>query len=196
MSLIRLKFLAVHYSRLVSVHTPVQVCFGVGVSGSIFCIIRSTPLFGASRSGGVRIFAGQGREQYVLEGIIIALFTLGAAVSLVLMNVVTKIRYSVIRHVGVLMFLSLFVVFSLQIWNAYTDKTRWYRFHETLPADLWTYLSATVKKNSGLLKRALRLSEFYLYEYKDLEGFQKKAKVLVYDYLLRTAAHYFQGKPK
>lgn len=28
-----------------------QICFGVGVSGSIFCIIRSAPPFGMTRNG-------------------------------------------------------------------------------------------------------------------------------------------------
>lgn len=53
-----------------------QVCYGVGVSGVIFCIIRSIPIIGYNaRTGTPRIFAERGREQFMLEGIIIAAST-------------------------------------------------------------------------------------------------------------------------
>ena len=153
---------------------------------------RSTPLYGSSRNG-LRLFSGQNRDQYVLEGIIIALFTIGAAMSLVLMNYTTKIKYSILRHIGVLFCLSLFLVLSLQLWNAYVDKTRWYSLKETIPEQIWSWLSSSVKKNSSLPKRLLRISEFWLFEYKDWEGFLKKIKVLVIDYISRTYFGYSQS---
>ncbi|RYG63970.1 hypothetical protein EON64_14900, partial [archaeon] len=55
---------------------PSQVCFAVGVSGSISCVIRGAPLFGFSRQGVVSVFAAQGREQFYLEGIAVAALTL------------------------------------------------------------------------------------------------------------------------
>lgn len=60
-----------------------QICFGVGVSGSIFCVIRSAPLYGYGREGPV-IFADEGREQFLIEGIIISALTVRASLNLLL----------------------------------------------------------------------------------------------------------------
>eukprot|EP01041_Mallomonas_annulata_P004551 gene4551-9030_t len=162
-----------------------MVCFGVGVSGSIYCIIRSTPLFGAGREG-VTIFSGQNRDQYVIEGIILALFSISAAMSLVAMHYMTKIPFALLRHIGVIFCMSVFTVMLLQIWLAYTDKTRWYSLKDTLPPQLWTWISSSVKKSTSLPKRLFRLSEYWLFEAKDWDALWKKMKVLVVDYINRT----------
>jgi hypothetical protein len=47
-------------------------------------------------------------------------------------------------------------------------------------------LTSSVKKSSGLFKRLLRISEIWIYDYKDFQGFQKKVQVLVIDYLKRV----------
>mmetsp|Transcript_36085 Transcript_36085/g.36770 ORF Transcript_36085/g.36770 Transcript_36085/m.36770 type:complete len:405 (-) Transcript_36085:43-1257(-) len=161
-----------------------MLCFGVGVSGSIYCVIRSAPLYGSSRTG-VSIFSGQNRDQYIIEGIILALFTLSAGMALVAMNFATKIPIAIIRHVGVLISMSVFIIMLLQIWYAYTDKTRWYSLKDTLPPIVWSWMTSSVKKNSGLLKRFWRVCEFWLLEFKDWEGMQRKAKILIYDYIGR-----------
>lgn len=58
---------------------------------------------------------------------------------------------------------------------------------DTMPPEVWHFLSASVKKTSGLPKRLLRLAEVWLFDAKnnDWAGFQKKAQALVVDYLLR-----------
>ena len=164
------------------------ICMGAGVSGSIYCLLRSVPFFGVDhRSGKPQIFsAGQSREQYTLEGIIVALWTIGFGVSLYAMHYSTKIRFSIARHVGVILFLSTAITFLLQIWNAYLDKTKWYNLKETLPDVVWVYFSSTVKKSSGVFKRLLRLSEYMLFEYKDFNLLFKKFKLLVVDYIFRS----------
>ena len=130
-----------------------KICFGVGVSGSIFCIIRSAPPYGYSKSGLV-IFAGQGRDQYLVEGIIVALWTVGCGIIVNLMMWVTKMRrFPLFRHVMVLLCFSAFIVLLLQIWNAYILKTGWYSLKETLPNEVWQFLTSGIKKNSGILKR-------------------------------------------
>lgn len=156
------------------------VCFSVGVSGSISCIIRSAPLY---VSGSSTLFASRGREQYLLEGIIVALWTLGCGLSLVLSFLSTKIPIPPVRHVLVILGFAMFVVFSLQIWNAYVDKTPWYSIKDTVPEEVWRWLSSSVKKSSGVLKRLLRVSEIYLWEFKDLQSLQKRAKPILFDYL-------------
>lgn len=131
------------------------------------------------------IFAPQGRDQFFIEGIIVALWTIGCGLSYSLMNWATRIRFPVVRHCLVILSMTLFIVLSLQIWNAYIDKTQWYSLRETLPAEVWSYLSGSVKKSSGLPKRLLRMSEYWLWETKDLEGFWKKFQALVVDYVRR-----------
>jgi hypothetical protein len=46
-------------------------------------------------------------------------------------------------------------------------------------------LTQSVKKNTMLPKRLYRLSEIWLLEYKDWDGFQKKFKLLVVDYVMK-----------
>lgn len=134
----------------------------------------------------MRIFSGQNREQYMLEGLIISAVTIAAALSMVGLHYVTKIRYSLLRHVGVIFLMSVFVVLSIEIFSFYTEKTRWYNLKDTLPSYVWSWITSTVKKNSGLPKRLLRVSEYYLFEYKDWSGLKKKVQVLLVDYVQRT----------
>jgi hypothetical protein len=154
----------------------------VGVSGSIFCIIRSAQPYGMTREGLV-LFAPQGRDQFLIEGIVVALWTVGAALSYTFMLYATKLRFPVLRHVLVLLSMTVFIVLLLQIWHAYVDKTGWYNLKDTFPVELWAWISASVKKTSPLSKRLLRMSEYWLYEAKDWSAFQKKFNAIVVDYL-------------
>jgi hypothetical protein len=102
-----------------------QICFAVGVSGSIFCVIKSAPLFGMTRKG-LSIFAGQGRDQYLLEGILIAGMTLLAGVAAYCMNMSTKLRFPLLRHAAVLLSLAIWIVLGYHIFETYRMKTGWY----------------------------------------------------------------------
>jgi hypothetical protein len=163
-----------------------QVCFGVGVSGSIFCIIRSAPYFGYSRQGKLSIFAGQGRDQYLIEGVVISLLTVGCGLSAYLMLLSTKLKFPLLRHVLVILFASVFVVFGIEIFKAYVSKTAWYNLKDTVPSEVWSYMTSSVKKNSDFFKRFIRLSEVWLFETKDFEGFQKKFNQLIVEYVKRS----------
>ena len=44
-----------------------------------------------------------------------------------------------------------------------------------------------MKKSSGLLKRLVRVSEIWMFEYKNFATFQSRSKVLVMDYIKRSA---------
>jgi hypothetical protein len=164
------------------------ICFGVGVSGCIFCIIRGAPPFGFGREGTLSIFAPQGRDQYLIEGIIVALWTVGAGLAAYFAAQSTKIPVPLLREVLVLAFVTCFIVLGVQIWTAYVSKTAWYSLKETVPPILWTYISSGVKKNSDLFKRLLRMSEIWLFEIKglDFDVFGKKFQLLVVDYLKRS----------
>lgn len=58
---------------------------------------------------------------------------------------------------------------------------------DTFPPELWRFLSTSVKKSSGLLKRLVRVSEIWMFEYKNFATFQSRSKVLVMDYIKRSA---------
>jgi hypothetical protein len=164
------------------------ICFGVGVSGCIFCIIRSAPPLGFSHQGTLSIFSPQGRDQYLVEGIIVALWTVGAGLAAYFAAYSTKIPVPLLREVLVLVFMTCFIVLGVQIWMAYVSKTAWYSLKETIPPVLWTYITSGVKKNSDLFKRLLRMSEIWLFEIKglDFEAFEKKFQLLVVDYVKRS----------
>lgn len=163
-----------------------QVCFGVGVSGSIFCVIKSAPMYGMTRQG-ASIFATQGRDQYLLEGIIIAFMTLLCACSAYFMILATKIRrFPLLRHVLVILSLAVWVVLGSYIFEVYVSKTGWYHLKDTMPPELWFWISSAVKKTTTLPKRLWRVSEIWLFETKDWAGFQKKFQALVVDYLIKA----------
>eukprot|EP01038_Epipyxis_sp_PR26KG_P005135 gene5135-7151_t len=162
-----------------------SICFAVGVSGSIFCIIKSAPLLGHTRQGALTIFATQGRDQFLLEGIIVAFWTIGCGIAISLLIYSTKLSYSLLRHAGVILSMVIFIILSLQIWDAYVDKTGWYHLKDTFPPEVWHWFSSTIKKSSSLPKRLFRISEIWLYETKDLIAFRKKFDLLIIDYLKR-----------
>ena len=60
-----------------------------------------------------------------------------------------------------------------------------YITQDTVPPGLWKYFSSSVKKSSGIIKRLIRVSEIWIYEYKDFDGFLRRANILVGDYLKR-----------
>lgn len=160
----------------------------MGVSGSIFCIIRSAPPFGFTRQGTLSIFAPQGRDQFLVEGIIVALWTVGAGLSAYFALQSTKLPIPLVRELLVLIFVTCFIVLGREIWMAYVQKTAWYSMKDTVPPVVWTYLTSGVKKNSDLFKRLIRVSEIWLFEVKglDYEAFAKKFQLLVVDYVKRA----------
>ena len=163
-----------------------SICFMVGVSGSIFCVIRSAPLVGMYH--GLTIFAGAGRDQYLLEGVIISLLTVGCGVAGMVMLGATKLRSPepFTRHILVMLALAIFISLGTEIAQLYQMKTGWYQFKDTLPPEAWAWISGSVKKSSGIWKRLFRLSEVYLYEFTSFSGFKKKVKTILLDYLARA----------
>jgi hypothetical protein len=164
------------------------------VSGSIFCVIRSAPLYGYGYTG-VSIFATQGRDQYLIEGIIVALWTAGAGLAAFFTIYATKLPFSILRHIGVLVSMSIFIILSIQIWNAYIDKTQWYSLKDTLPAEVWSWFASSIKKSTSLPKRLYRVSQIWLletkylpsnvFDTKVLKSFYKKFDALVIEYIKR-----------
>ena len=121
----------------------------------------------------------------MLEGIIVAAMTVGCGLAGMLMYYGTKIPNfygigTILQHVAVLLAVSIFITLSLELGEAYIEKTRWYAVKETLhPPQIWVWITSTVKKSSSLPKRLLRLSEYWLFENKDWKAFLSKADDLL-----------------
>ena len=128
------------------------------------------------------MFAGQ----YFIEGLIVAAWTVGCGFAGLLLVYSPKLPFWRLRHAAALLSLSVFVVLCLQIWDAYVEKTRWYTLKDTLPKELFAFLTSSVKKNSGLAKRLLRVSEIWLFDYKDWPAFLKSVNFYVTDYVVRS----------
>ena len=166
--------------------------FSVGVSGTIYCIIRSAPLYGTARDGGLEIFSGESREQFLLEGIIIAGYVLGAATGLILMHYSTTLSNVIVRHICVCISIGIFLTMGQNIFESYTHKTSWYNIKDTLPAPVWEFMSSSVKKNSGILKRIYRILEIFLsddfdlFDGDDWRKLQLKFRTLIIDYIIRV----------
>lgn len=104
------------------------VCYSIGVSGSIFCIIRSAPMYGweGGRHGEpvAKIFADYQREQYFFEGFIVAAWTVGCGLAGLAMYYVHKVPLAPLRHLIVIAAMTVFVVLGVEIFQAYVDKVR------------------------------------------------------------------------
>mmetsp|Transcript_25787 Transcript_25787/g.43026 ORF Transcript_25787/g.43026 Transcript_25787/m.43026 type:complete len:411 (+) Transcript_25787:66-1298(+) len=163
------------------------ICFAVGVSGSISCVIKGAPLYGMSRrTGAAEIFSMQGRDQYLAEGLVIVLMTVGSAIAAYVMKQSTKVRFPVVQHALVLLSMATWIVLLLYIFDLYRFKTAWYNVKDTFPPELSQWLFSSVKKTSSLAKRLYRVSEIWLLEAKDFTAFRKKFKALVWDYVVRV----------
>jgi len=164
------------------------LCFCVGVSGSIFCIIRSPPLYGTPKGGkGIAIFGTQGQQQYLIEGLVVAALTVGCGLSLVMINQSSKLKvWGPLRHMLVILSLTAFTVCAMEIAECYIYKTPWYNLKETVPKDLWGWFSSGLRKNSSLGKRLWRISEIWMYEFKDWSAFGNKVGVILGDWAQRA----------
>ena len=165
------------------------LCFCIGVSGSIFCIIRSPPLYGTPYgSKGLKIFADQGQQQYLIEGFVIAGLTVGCGAALALVVTAPKLPlWAPLKHIFVLIGLAAFLVCGLEVAEAYAFKTQWYSIHETLPRELWSWINGSLKKSSSLPKRILRISEIWMSDFKDWNSFGKKVGAILADYWAWTS---------
>ena len=123
------------------------------------------------------------------------MWTAGAGFAAYLTIYATKVPFSIVRHVGVLITMSIFIILCIQIWNAYIDKTQWYSLKDTMPAELWAWFASSIKKSTSLPKRLYRVSQIWLletkyipsniFDTKVLRGFYKKFDALVVEYIKR-----------
>jgi len=179
--------------------------FAFGVSGSVYCIIRNTPAYDVGRDGRFRLFSEQSRDQTVLEGLTVALFTFGFALSLFFVNAVaTSSRWHVpvvrrflpnsvngsidrvLRAIAVSAALALLLVSFDALWESYIYKTQWYRITDTMPKWIWKPFADKVVRSSGLAKRLLKLASVYIYDFKNWPAFYKSCDVYLFKFLNRS----------
>lgn len=98
------------------------------ISGLIFDIIRSPPMYYANpQNGQIMFFYPQSGNQFVVEGFVIGFLNLGCAISLIFLGIVApKFKKEDHRTMAVLGGLISFVICFWQIRNLYRMKNRWY----------------------------------------------------------------------
>lgn len=178
------------------------VAFTFGVSGSVYCIIRNTPLYNIQRGGQFSLFSPQSRDQTVLEGITVALFTLGISFSMYLVQVAastTSLDMSrlnigivgwwlerLVRAVLAALALAVLLISFDALWESYIFKTQWYRIEETMPSWIWSSFMGKVTKSSGFVKRFVKLVTIYIYDFKSWPAFSKSIDTYLLRFLYRT----------
>jgi hypothetical protein len=98
------------------------------ISGLIFDIIRSPPMYYANpQNGQLMFFYPQSGNQFVVEGFVIGFLNLGCALSLVFLGIIApKFKSEESRSVAVIGGLLSFIICFWQIRNLYKMKNRWY----------------------------------------------------------------------
>jgi len=177
------------------------MAFSFGVSGSVYCIIRSSPLYSVGRDGSFSIFSTGGRDQTVLEGVVVALYTLGCSLGIYAMyfmssfsmpmpkgkcNFIPAFIPGAIRSVLVCAAAAFVILCADLLFRLYVSKTAWYHVKETIPPYLWTFYSSPLKKTSGLVKRLMRVTYIFVFEFVDWPSFRKTLQSYIGNYLLRS----------
>lgn len=90
------------------------------------------------------------------------------------------------RDVVIIVAIAVFTVSSVYIFEYYSLKASYYRMERILPAPLWMWFTAPVKKSSGILKRLIRVISFVLTECNSWDAFFGKVKSLLVDYIARS----------
>jgi len=167
-------------------------CYGFGVSGMVFCIIRNPPPFYHRPGNNIELISGEGRGQYVYEGVMIGLANALGGLALVGSCNILSQRcswWTIVPRMAISSFLLAVFLFSMQFTYAiYTTKTQWYSAAKTLPDDFQFWLASSVKKTSGWAKRIIRISEYFLFEYKTVEALKTKFNVVIINYAVRFPA--------
>lgn len=171
------------------------MCFSVGVSGVISCVIRHADLLSyEGRSRAPFIFGdADDRTQNYTEGIIVAALTLFCGGAAFMVFVGSKLNIYIGRDVLVILSISAFIVAAANLYQAYAIETPYYDMQRLLPFGLWEWMNGPVKKSSGIAKRVHRLSLFILAECNSWEQFSKKVQALFVGYITRT---YFPNSSK
>lgn len=154
--------------------------FSVGVSGTVYCILKRPPWTGRGRQGGA-VFSSGGRDQYAAEGYFVSGTCILGSLGLVLLYHAPKNKSYILRHVLALAGLMLFMVMFSELMDIYQYKTAWYKLSSVLPAEIWNWISSPVKTKSSLGKRAFRLAQYYIFEYTDFPALVRKAKLLLFN---------------
>ena len=97
------------------------------VSGMVFCIIRSPPPFSVDRSGRTKFFHPAGRQQFVVEGLIIGSCNVMAAFCVIgLTRVALRQTDEKRRSAMIVAFVVLFFFLYRTVVRSYTMKNGWY----------------------------------------------------------------------
>lgn len=104
------------------------IFYTLSVSGMVYCVIRNAPFMSRDRAGNNVYFHSQGRQQYVVEGLIIGVSNCGVGLSAVVMaEYATKIKNTKLRSIAVLVCAITIVLCYQFVVHEYANKNGWYK---------------------------------------------------------------------
>lgn len=107
--------------------------YTLSVGGMVFCIIRDPPPFAVDRSGTMSFVHSGGRNQYVVEGLIIGLCNAVAALSVIaLTQWAPKVKDPQTRTMAMAMCLLAFFALYRFVVRTYGRKNSWYQSYSWL----------------------------------------------------------------
>lgn len=129
-----------------------------GVSGLVYCVIRSPALLGADEKGRPQLFSPGGRDQYVLEGVFVGALTLAAAGAVVMLVRTAKAgRGDATNTIWGITLIGVVAALFLRLLQFYRLKTAWYNPAEQVPeglsqaaADAWQWLRQHAQQYLGI----------------------------------------------
>ncbi|GAB5033214.1 cbl-interacting serine threonine-protein kinase 9 [Nannochloropsis oceanica] len=158
--------------------------FMTATGGMIYCLIRTPPPYGVYLQK-VQLFMNRdSSDQFVAEGLVMGSIQLCAGLSFVGMYwFASQKRNGIAQWLGINLSLAAALYFLHRLFAFYATKTRWYDVNSTLDPNLSTFLFGNMKKGSGLFRRVLRVTQLWLYEYKDWGVFRRTASSLMAKYV-------------
>jgi hypothetical protein len=162
----------------------IQLCFAVGISGVVSCLIHGIDFFEYSHEGDLIIFSDKNRRsQTYLEGIIVSGLTIFFGVFLFVLYFGSKLPIFLGRDVVIVFALAICAAIAIELSAIYRQKTPWYSLDRLLPPAVLEWLSQPIKKNSGVPKRLLRLAQYVAMEWVDFPSFWAKCDYVLIGYL-------------
>ena len=124
---------------------------------------------------------GRGSQTYV-EGLVVAGLTVLFGIFLFVLYFGSKLPIFLGRDVVIVISVIICTVIATELSTIYRKKTPWYVLNRLIPSSILDWIFQPVKKNSGVLKRLLRLMQYVAYEWIDFSSFRVKLDNILIEY--------------
>ncbi|EWM24709.1 Oligosaccharyl transferase complex, subunit OST3/OST6 [Nannochloropsis gaditana] len=179
------------WTKTLPFRRPLWLCFSylvfaIATGGMIYCIIRRPPPFGITQQKVKLISTRDTSDMFVFEGLLMGFLQLAAGLAFVLTYFfASRRRQTLLQWIGINLSLAAALYFLHQIFGFYSEKARWYRIQHIVDPMMANFLFGNMKKGSGLFRRLVRLTQLWLYEFKDLVSFRRSAMSYLGKYIKR-----------